>query len=239
MKTYVVIPTFNEIENIGRLIKEILALEIKDLYIIVVDDDSPDGTGKLVKELFKNDPRVQLIVRTNQRGRGEAGVAGFRYVLAKGADYIIEMDADFSHRPEYIPKFLTAIKKHDVVVGSRFVKGGQDRDRGLLRRLITKLAGVYIRIVLGLKIRDVSSGFRCFKREALEKVDLGGMISTGPSIVLEILYRIILNGSRVQEIPIVFRDRRQGKTKLHYVTLFETFLMVLRLRKMRKKANLI
>jgi len=238
MKTYVVIPTLNEIENIEKLIRKILDLGINDLHIVIVDDDSPDGTGKLVGELFKDEPRVQLIVRTNQRGRGEAGIVGLRYALKHGADYIIEMDADFSHRPEHIPQFLTAIKDYDVIVGSRFVKGGQDRDRGFFRKLITKLAGVYVRFTLGLKIRDVSSGFRCFKRETLEKTDLNGMISTGPSIVLELLYKIILNGFRVKEIPILFRDRRQGKTKLNYGILLETLLMVVRLRKIKKRLNL-
>ncbi len=239
MKTYVLIPTFNEIENIVRLINEILDLGIEGLYILIVDDDSPDGTGKLTQELFKNDSRVEVMIRAGQRGRGEAGVFGFRQALNKGADYIIEMDADFSHQPRHIPQFLAAIKQNDVVIGSRFILGGEDRDRGWLRQTITKLAGVYTRSILGLRIHDVSSGFRCFRKAALEKVDLSSLVSTGPSIVLELLYRIILSGARVKEIPIIFADRRQGKTKLKYVILFETLIMVLRLKKLKGTKQLL
>jgi dolichol-phosphate mannosyltransferase len=235
MNSFVVIPTFNERENIERLIAEILALSISGLSVLVVDDNSPDGTHTLVQQIAQNDPRVHLLHRTKRRGRGSAGIEGFKYAMAHGAEYIIEMDADFSHQPRYIPKLLDEIKSCDVVLGSRFVKGGRDMDRGLYRQMCTRLAGCYVRSILKIGIRDVSSGYRCFRSAVLEKVDLDNMISTGPSIVLEILYKVYLEGFSIREIPIIFIDRRQGNTKLDYVTLLESLVMVLRLRQMKRK----
>ena len=233
MQTIVMIPTYNERENISHLLQQVLEID-KDIEVLVVDDNSPDGTWKIVEDMSKKSPRVHLLHRKKRKGRGTAGIDGLRYAIDKRADYIIEMDADFSHNPKYIPEFLNAVKDYDVVIGSRFVKGGQDKDRGLMRRLITKLAGMYVRMLLAVKIKDVSSGFRCFRREALEKIDLDDMASGGPSIVLELLYKITLNGFNIKEVPIVFEDRRQGKTKLDWITLLETMVMVLRLRKMKK-----
>src|SRR3990167_9503485 len=154
MKTYVMIPTYNERENIGNLIREILNLKIPDLH--VVDDNSPDGTSEIVKNLSKEHPEVELLLRTTERGRGSAGIAGFKYALEQGADCVVEMDADFSHHPKYIPSFLEAIQEADMVIGSRFVGGGKDVNRGIVRRVITSLAGVYVRLLLGLRIKDVS-----------------------------------------------------------------------------------
>ena len=233
MKTIVMIPTYNEKDNISPLLKQILELD-KGIEALVVDDNSPDGTWEIVQDLSEKEKRVHLLHRKKRRGRGTAGIDGLRYALEKGADYIIEMDADFSHNPKYIPEILKAMEKYDVAIGSRFINGGKDKDRGFLRRLITKLAGMYVRMLLGVKIKDVSSGFRCFRREALEKIDLDDMASGGPSIVLELLYKITLNGFNIKEVPIVFEDRRQGKTKLDWITLLETMVMVLRLRKMKK-----
>ena len=238
MKTYVVIPTYNESENIEELLRSILKLDLEDIRILVVDDNSPDGTGNIVEDLSRNNDRVILLRRYKRKGRGSAGIDGFKYALQHGADYIIEMDGDFSHDPKYIPKFLQAIKNHDVVLGSRFIKGGKDLERGLKRQIITKLAGLYVRALLRIKIKDVSSGYRCFNRHVFDKVDLDDMVSGGPSIVLEKLYKIISKGFSVAEIPIVFTDRRQGKTKLDYITLLETLVMILRLRKMKKNGSL-
>lgn len=234
MKTIVMIPTYNERENISPLIQQILEIN-KDIEILVVDDNSPDGTWKIVSEISEKESRVYLLHRKKKKGRGTAGIDGLKYAIERGADYIIEMDADFSHNPKYIPEFLNTVKDYDVVIGSRFVKGGQDKDRGLIRKLVTKLAGMYVRMLLAVKIKDVSSGFRCFRREVLEKIDLDNMVSGGPSIVLELLYKITLNGFTIKEVPIVFEDRRQGKTKLDWMTLLETMLMVLRLRKMKNQ----
>ena len=233
MKTIVMIPTYNERDNISPLLEQILKID-RDIEALVVDDNSPDGTWEIVQDLSEKEKRVHLLHRKKRRGRGTAGIDGLRYALEKGADYIIEMDADFSHNPKYIPELLRGMEKYDVAIGSRFIDKGKDKDRGLLRRLITKMAGMYVRMLLAVKIKDVSSGFRCFRREALEKVDLDDMVSGGPSIVLELLYKITLNGFSIKEVPIIFEDRRQGKTKLDWITLLETMVMVLRLRKMKK-----
>ncbi len=235
MKTTVVIPTYNEKENIGDLINFIVDLNIRGLDILVVDDNSPDGTGQIVKDIGKNNPSVNLLTRTKKRGRGFAGIEGFQRACNEGADYIIEMDGDFSHHPRYIPDFLEKIPCYDIVIGSRFVPGGQDEDRGLYRKIVTILAGIYIRTLLGINIRDVSSGYRCFKRHVFELVDLEDFISAGPPIVTEILYKARLKNLNMYEIPIVFKDRVKGKTKLDYITLLESLVMVLRLRQMHRK----
>jgi len=238
MKTYVMIPTYNERENIGNLIREILNLKISDLHVVVVDDNSPDGTSEIVKNLSKEHPEVELLLRTTGRGRGSAGIAGFKYALEHGADCVVEMDADFSHHPKYIPSFLEAIQEADMVIGSRSVAGGKDVNRGIVRRVITFLAGVYVRIQLGLKIQDVSSGYRCFKRKVLEAIELDSMISTGPSIVSEVFYRVHLKGFSIKEIPIEFADRTHGQTKLNYIILIKTLLMVLKFKRLNKKGLL-
>jgi dolichol-phosphate mannosyltransferase len=181
---------------------------------------------------------VKLLTRKKRKGRGSAGVDGFKKGLEMGADLIIEMDADFSHHPRHIPDLVANANNYKVVLGSRFVAGGADRDRGMLRQIVTRLAGLYVRKSLGIKIRDVSSGYRCFRKEVFEKVDLDDMISAGPAIVLEILYKVCLNGFSVKEVPIIFEDRRQGQTKLDTITLLETLVMVLRLRKMHRQGLL-
>jgi dolichol-phosphate mannosyltransferase len=232
------IPTYNEKENIGNLIREILSLKIPSLHIVVVDDNSPDGTSEIVKELSKEHREVELFLRTTGKGRGSAGIAGFRYALEHGADYVVEMDADFSHHPKYIPYLLKAIQDADMVIGSRFVNGGKDVNRGIFRRIITLLAGIYVKILLGLKIRDVSSGYRCFKRKVLEAIELDSMVSTGPSIVSEVFYRTHLKGFSITEIPIEFMDRVHGQTKLNSIILIKTLLMVLKLKQLHKKGLL-
>ena len=238
MKTYVMIPTYNERENIGNLIREILNLKISDLHVVVVDDNSPDGTSEIVKNLSKEHPEVELLLRTTGRGRGSAGIAGFKYALEHGADCVVEMDADFSHHPKYIPSFLEAIQEADMVIGSRFVGGGKDVNRGIVRRVITFLAGVYVRLLLGLRIKDVSSGYRCFKKKVLKAIELDSMISTGPSIVSEVFYRVHLKGFSIREIPIEFADRTHGETKLNYTILIKTLLMVLKFKRFNKKGLL-
>lgn len=238
MKTYVMVPTYNERENIGNLLQEILSLKIPDLHVVVVDDNSPDGTSGVVKNLANEHPEIELLLRTTDRGRGSAGIAGFKYALERGADYVVEMDADFSHHPKYIPSFLKAIQEADMVIGSRAVAGGRDINRGVARRIITFLAGIYVRILLGLKIRDVSSGYRCFKRKVLEAIEMDSMISTGPSIVSEVFYRAHLKGFSIREIPIEFADRTHGETKLNYTILIKTLLMVLKFKRLNKKGLL-
>jgi dolichol-phosphate mannosyltransferase len=240
-KTTVMIPTYNERENIGQLITEILDLKIpgNTLHVLVVDDNSPDGTSQAVAEIAARNPLVRIMTRIKRRGRGTAGIDGFRDALANGSDFVVEMDADFSHHPRYLPALIAAVEKGaDVALGSRFVNGGADNDRGLYRQSVTKLAGVYTRKLLQLNIRDVSSGFRCFSRQALESIDLDNLISTGPSIVLEILFKCAAKGMKIIEVPIVFIDRRVGTTKLNWVILLETLVMVLRLRDLKGRNQL-
>ncbi len=227
------IPTFNEAENIQSLIREIIALPLSgDLHVLVVDDSSPDGTGELVQKTAAADLRVNLLVRKKRRGRGAAGIDGFKAALALGADVIVEMDGDFSHQPRFIPALLGEMGRCDVAIGSRFVRGGADSDRNLVRRAITWLVRRFIRRRFRTSIRDVSSGFRCFSRSVLERLDPDDLISSGPSIVLEILYKLILVDASIQEVPIVFIDRKRGRTKLSGLTLVETLLMALKFRKL-------
>jgi len=233
-KTYVIIPTYSEAENIEDLLKEIHQLNIADLTTVVVDDNSPDGTGQIVDRLAKENPKIAVLHRFQNRGRGSAGIEGFKFALKEGADYIIEMDADFSHQVKYIPDLLKHIKSYDVVLGSRFVPGGQDIDRGLIRKITTVLARTYIQSILGIKVLDITSGFRCFRRKVLEDIDLDHMISTGPSIVSEILYKIKLKGFSIFETPITFIDRKKGETKLNLAILLKTLYMVYRFKRLYK-----
>ncbi len=232
MKTVVTIPTYNESLNIGSLIEEIERLAVPDLHVLVVDDQSPDGTGERVTELARERPWVKLLSRPAPRGRGRAGIDGFRAALADGADAVFEMDADFSHHPRYLPQMIEVLARGeaDVVIGSRFVAGGADADRGLHRRLISVAAGLYVRAVLGVGIADVSSGFRGFTRRAMEAVGLDTCVSTGPSIVLEILSRVTAAGARIREIPIVFEDRVRGESTLTFGILLETLRLVWKFR---------
>jgi dolichol-phosphate mannosyltransferase len=231
----IMIPTYNERENIGGLIRNILALPIMhDLLVLVVDDDSPDGTAEVAAEISRNDARVQVLVRREARGRGLAGIEGFRRSLYLGADTVIEMDGDGSHQPVYIPSLLDHARRADLVIGSRFVPGGKDADRSFSRRMITFLVRRFIRQLFGIPVNDVSSGFRCFRREVLEKIRLGSLVSTGPSVVLEVLYKACRLGFTVDEVPIIFIDRKKGRTKLTGLTLWKTLLMALRIKKIYK-----
>jgi len=230
MKTFIMIPTYNEKENIANLINEILKLNIKDLHIVVVDDYSPDGTWKIIEQISKNKKNVHLLLRKTKRGRGYAGKDGFIYCLKNKADIIIEMDADFSHNPKYIPLMLKEIKNYDIVLGSRRVKGAQEVGRSFIRKTITYLANLYIRLMLGLKVKDCNSGFRCFKREVLEKIKPEKIKSKGPAIVQEVLFKAHLKGFKIKEIPITFVNRTKGKSKLSIKQLTAGYFMVLKLK---------
>ncbi len=230
MKTFVMIPTYNEAENIAALIGEIGALKIKDLHIVVVDDNSPDGTAAIVKGISKRQKKVHLLLRTKDRGRGSAGKEGFLYCLKSKADIIIEMDGDYSHHPKYIPQMLSEIKNYDIVLGSRLIEGGHDIGRGFMRRLITKGANFYITSMLGIKVKDCNSGYRCFTREIMEKIRPQTLNSKGPSIVQEVLFRATLRNARIKEIPIDFVNRKKGKSKLGLRELAMGYFIVLKLK---------
>lgn len=248
MKTFVMIPTYNEKENIANLINEISKLKIKNLHIVVVDDNSPDGTWRIVEEISKTlknqrflghrkskgfsseRKNVHLLLRKKNKGRGFAGKDGFIYCLKNNADIIVEMDADFSHNPKYIPIMLKEIKNYDIVLGSRQVKEGKDVGRSFIRKIITKLANLYISIIFGIKVKDCNSGFRCFKREILEKIKLENLESKGPSIVQEVLFKANLKKARIKEIPITFVDRKKGISKLGLKQLMIAYFIVMKLK---------
>ena len=230
MKTFVMIPTCNEKENIKTLIDKILKLKINNLHIVVVDDNSPDGTWKIVQEISRKNKNVHLLLRKKDKGRGAAGRDGFIYCLKHNADMIIEMDADFSHDPKYIPLMIDELKNADLVLGSRGIGGGKEIGRGFLRKTMTYLANLYIRLFLGIKIKDCNSGFRCFKRRVLEEINLSGLESKGPSIVQEVLFKAHLRGFKIKEIPITFVNRTKGKSKLGIPQLAAGYFMILKLK---------
>jgi dolichol-phosphate mannosyltransferase len=227
------LPTYNEAGNIEALVREILALDVPaEIRVLVVDDNSPDGTARLVDAMSAAEPRARALLRTKRRGRGAAGIDGFRAALAMGADYVVEMDADFSHQPRFIPALLAAaMGGADAAIGSRFVPGGSDSDRSIVRRAITWCVRRFIRRRFRTSVRDVSSGFRLFRRGILERVDPDDLISVGPSIVLEILYKMQRLRATIVEVPIEFVDRRAGATKLSALTLLETLLMAVKFPK--------
>ena len=230
MKPFVMIPTYNERENIRNLIDKILRLRIKNMHIVVADDNSPDGTWEIVQEISRKNKNVHLLLRKKDKGRGSAGRDGFIYCLKHKADVVVEMDADFSHDPKYIPLMLEELKTADLVLGSRRLEGSKEVGRSWLRKFVTWGANLYIRLMLGLKVKDCNSGFRCFRREVLEKINLQNLKSKGPAIVQEVLFKAHLKGFKIKEIPITFVDRVKGHSKLGIPQLAAGYFMVLRLK---------
>lgn len=225
----VVIPTYNERDNIIDIIQKVL--EHPRFKVLVVDDNSPDGTGDLVANLAKIDNRVELLSRSGKLGLGTAYVAGFQRALEQGAEYIFEMDADFSHDPIYLPVLLEQAEVNaDLVIGSRYIAGGTTTDWGIMRQLISKGGNFYTRLLLDIKIFDTTSGFRCYKRKVLENIDLFNIRSNGYSFQIELVYRTICAGFHASEIPIVFPDRRIGQSKMSLHIALEAFITVLKLR---------
>lgn len=231
---WAMVPTFNESENIAALIEALFGLRLPLLDVVVVDDRSPDGTGRIVRGLRAGNPNLHLIERSGVAGRGFAGRDGFVYALEHGADFVIEMDADFSHDPKHIPALLAAMDRADIAVGSRFVAGGTDDDRPWARRVLTVAANLYARTLLGLSVRDTNSGFRCFSRRGLETVDPATLGSRGPSSLHEVLFRAARRGLRVAEVPIEFVDRKKGHSKLDLRRLAAGYFWILKLRLLGK-----
>lgn len=227
------VPTYNEAENVLDLARELLALG-PDYAVLVVDDDSPDGTWRLVRDAAVDEPRLHLLHRTEDRGRGTAGRDGFLRALEMGAEVVVEMDADFSHPPRHVPELVAALDGPDgprgLVLGSRGVAGGTDHDRGLLRRWITVLANLYIRVLLGVSVRDCNSGFRCWRADTLRAIDVGRTFSRGPAIVQELLFKTARAGIAIGEVPIQFVDRTRGESTLTLRILFQGYTTVLKLR---------
>ena len=223
------LPTWNEAANIASLVEALLT-SAQGMEAVVVDDDSPDGTWRIVGEMAARDGRVHLVHRRGRRGRGSAGVAGFQYALAAGAEKIVEMDADWSHHPRHIPALLAAAETADVVIGSRLMAGGGETGRRATRRFLTRLANAYIRVVLGLPVRDCTSGYRLFRRAALERIDLARLRSNGPAIVQEILVACRRAGCTFAEVPIRFEQRRAGQSSLTLKILLKGLASVVRFR---------
>ena len=233
MKLTVVIPTYNEAENIRPMTAALFALNISTLRILIVDDESPDGTGLIADELAAQHPgRVDVMHRTGPRGLGRAYVDGFRWALGHGADYVVQMDCDFSHSPKYIPQFLERIQDYDVVVGSRYVRGGKtDEDWGWGRWLLSWWANsIYTRLILGVKTKDTTAGFKCWRRETLEGIDLSRIHSQGYVFQVEMAYVTERLGYRSLEIPIYFEDRRIGQSKMSVPIKAEAALRVWEVR---------
>ena len=229
MQSMVIVPTFNERENIEAIVRAALELPV-DLHVTIVDDNSPDGTGQIVDEMVDRDERVHVIHRGGKLGLGTAYVEGFRYALAQGAQLILQMDADFSHSPSVIPSLLRAAKNSDVVVGSRYVPGGGTRNWGLLRRLTSRGGSLYARTILSIPVRDLTGGFNCWRREVLETLCLDDVSSVGFGFMIEMKYRAMRQGFRLTEIPIIFVDRRVGQSKMSGGIAVEALVRVWQLR---------
>lgn len=229
MKSIVVIPTYNEKENIEKLIKAIFD-NSADINVLVVDDNSPDGTSDIVKALVKNDSRVHLIERPGKMGLGTAYRDGFKYCLAKGYEAILEMDADFSHDPVEIPKFLEAIIDHDLVIGSRYKTGVNVINWPLSRLMLSYGANLYTRVITGMPIKDATGGFKCFRAEFLRKINLDAVQSNGYGFQIEMNYRMWRLGARIEELPIIFVDRRSGVSKMNKSIIYEAIFLVWRLK---------
>ena len=223
----VVLPTYNERENLLRIVPAILAAW-PELDVLVVDDSSPDGTGALADELAARDPRVRVLHRQRKEGLGRAYLAGFAEVLGAGYGRILEMDADFSHDPARLPALLGT--DADLVLGSRYVPGGSTVNWGLGRRILSRGGSLYARTILGLRIRDLTGGFKCFRRHVLEGLDLASVRSSGYAFQIELTYRAIKRGFKVLEVPITFVDRRVGKSKMSRRIVAEALWMVWKIR---------
>jgi dolichol-phosphate mannosyltransferase len=231
---WLILPTYEEAGNVERVVRAALAALERAApgshRILVVDDDSPDGTGRIADALAAELPAVEVLHRTEREGLGPAYLAGFDVALRGGAELVLEMDADLSHDPADIERLVTAARDADLVLGSRYVRGGQVRDWGLVRRAISRLGGWYAEAVLGLRIKDLTGGFKCFRREVLEAIDLAEARSHGYVFQIELTYRASQAGFRLVEIPITFRDRAQGRSKMSWRIALEAVVLVPRLR---------
>ena len=226
----IIIPTYNEAENIEIVISKLIDLNIPNLSILVVDDNSADETGKIVERIYDVDSRVHLIQREGKLGLGTAYVVGFKFAIEKGFDYIFEMDADLSHDPGEIPRFLEKIETYDLVIGSRYISGVNIINWPLSRLLLSIGANLYTRIVTGLPIRDCTSGFKCFRRKVLENINLEKISSDGYSFQIEVNYKVWKKNFKICEIPIIFVDRVKGSSKMSRKVMREAAWMVWKLR---------
>ena len=229
MKPLIVIPTYNERENLPCLVPELLGKD-PSLEILVIDDSSPDGTGEVAETLSAESDRVHVMHRQGKLGLGTAYVAGFEYALNRDYDRVIQMDADFSHRPQDLPLLLESADNADLVIGSRNVAGGQVENWSLLRQLISKGGSLYARTILGLPVRDCTAGFKCFRREVLETIDFAGIRSNGYGFQVEMNYLCHSAGFKIAEVPVIFPDRSAGSSKMSSRIFLEAVILVWKLR---------
>lgn len=244
MKTTVVIPTYNEAENLREITTALLQLRVTEFDILVVDDESADGTGAIADELSREfAPRIHVLHRPAKSGLGTAYIDGFTFAMQNGADYLVQMDADFSHSPDYVPKFLERIDKYDLVVGSRYVPGGKLDERWSFGRYLLSwwANSVYVRLILGLKVRDATAGFKLWRRSALEKINLSRVRANGYIFQVEMAYLSEQSGLRILEYPIYFEDRRIGHSKMDMRVKWEAASRVWEIRSrygpMRKNSS--
>jgi len=237
MKTLVIIPTYNEIENIERLLQQVLTQD-ETIEVLVIDDNSPDGTALRVKFMQSCEPRIHLLQRPGKMGLGSAYVAGFKFAVEHNYDFILEMDADFSHNPNDIPRLLEAAQKYDLVIGSRYCDGVNIIHWPFKRLLISYFASKYVRVITRMPIKDPTGGFKCFRRKVLESIDLNKILSDGYAFQIEMNFRAWVKGFHLKEIPIVFTERLNGVSKMSRKIVWEAAWMVWRLQ-MMKIAGLI
>ncbi|MBU0984551.1 MAG: polyprenol monophosphomannose synthase [candidate division Zixibacteria bacterium] len=228
-RALIIFPTYNERDNIERIVHAVLPLDPR-VHVLIVDDNSPDGTGEIADRLAARESKVQVLHRANKEGLGRAYIAGFRWALEQKYDFVFEMDADFSHGPEYIRDFLIAIQDHDLVIGSRYISGVNVINWPMSRLLLSYFANVYTRIITGLPLRDATGGYKCFRREVLEAIDLDDVKSSGYSFQIEMSMRAWKKGFRLKEIPIIFVDRVAGQSKMSKKIMREAIWMVWSLR---------
>jgi len=228
-RAVVCLPTYNEAENVGPIVEAILAAT-PDVDVLVIDDDSPDGTGRLADAVAARERRVHVLHRAAKEGLGKAYLAGFAWALGRGYDLVLEMDADFSHDPKYLPALLERAKEADLVLGSRNVPGGGTVNWGAGRKLISRGGSLYARTILGIPVRDLTGGFKCFRRRVLESIDLGSVECSGYAFQIELTYRTLKKGFTVAEVPIVFVDRRVGHSKMSRRIVLEALRKVWSIR---------
>ena len=238
LKPLVIIPTYDERENIASLLGDVLR-SLPQADVLVVDDGSPDGTGAIVSELGQSDDRVKLLQRGAKRGLGRAYIAGFEWALQREYSPIIGMDADFSHDPSYLPRFIERSRDCDLVIGSRYVAGGATPDWKVSRRIISRIGNMVARTVLGLPVRDCTTGYKCYRREALAAIDFASIDLVGYGFLIETTYQCYLHGARIAEIPIIFIDRREGKSKMTGTIVSEALGYVFRRRWQRVRRQLV
>jgi dolichol-phosphate mannosyltransferase len=236
---WVILPTYDEAGNIERMVEAVAAKLSAGDRILIVDDNSPDGTGEIADRIAAADPRVEVLHRPGKEGLGPAYIAGFRRALDGGAGLIVQMDADFSHDPAYLPRLIAASALADLVVGSRYVPGGAITEWGAARRLISRGGSLYSRVVLAVPVRDLTGGFKCFRREVLETIDLDTVAASGYSFQVEMTYRVLKAGFDVLEVPITFRERRTGDSKMSTSIVFEAAWRVpaIRLSSLGRRAS--